>query len=150
MLRAGGAYVPIEPSTPGGRMAHVLADAECALLLTQSALKAGLAERLPEGGVELLAAYLARTCAVSRSLCFGEATTRACLCAVRRAAAPLTLSRSLCSRSLMLIEPLVTATEPQSPPDSSRQTKGRTEETCLHPYRCNAYNQSNAYEQKTR
>ncbi|MGH7824891.1 MAG: amino acid adenylation domain-containing protein, partial [Candidatus Binatia bacterium] len=44
VLKAGGAYVPVDPSYPKERLAHMLHDAQAALLLTQSKL----IEQLPE------------------------------------------------------------------------------------------------------
>ncbi|OFA06937.1 non-ribosomal peptide synthetase [Duganella sp. HH101] len=43
VLKAGGAYVPLDPNYPAERLAYMLADAQPALLLTQSALL----DRLP-------------------------------------------------------------------------------------------------------
>jgi len=38
ILRAGGAYIPIDPSTPGNRVAYMLADSGAKMLLTTSTL----------------------------------------------------------------------------------------------------------------
>ena len=51
VLRAGAAYVPLDPSHPAERLAWALADTSAALLLTQAHLAAGLAAH----GVETLA-----------------------------------------------------------------------------------------------
>ncbi|MET0397113.1 MAG: amino acid adenylation domain-containing protein [Longimicrobiaceae bacterium] len=51
VLRAGAAYVPLDPSHPTERLAWALADTSAALLLTQAHLAAGLAAH----GVETLA-----------------------------------------------------------------------------------------------
>ncbi len=49
-LRAGAAYVPLDPAHPRDRLAFVLADSGARLVLTQ----AGLADALPETGCEVL------------------------------------------------------------------------------------------------
>ena len=49
-LKAGAAYVPIDPAYPAARIAHMLSDSGSAVLLTTLAL----AERLPDGGPERL------------------------------------------------------------------------------------------------
>ena len=46
ILKAGGAYLPLDPNYPRERLAFMLADAGCPVLVTQSALL----DRLPEGG----------------------------------------------------------------------------------------------------
>lgn len=45
VLKAGGAYIPLDPEYPRERLAYILDDSRAALVLTQSHLK----ERLPEG-----------------------------------------------------------------------------------------------------
>ena len=50
VLRAGGAYVPMDPGYPAERLRYMLADSGAALLLADSAA----AERLGECGVELM------------------------------------------------------------------------------------------------
>ncbi|MEW5931700.1 MAG: amino acid adenylation domain-containing protein, partial [Gemmatimonadota bacterium] len=50
ILRAGAAYLPIDPSTPDERIARILADAEVRLVLTQ----ASLADRLAGFGGEIV------------------------------------------------------------------------------------------------
>ncbi len=50
ILKAGAAYVPLDPAYPNERLAFMLEDAEVALLLTQSAL----AKRLPQTGAKIL------------------------------------------------------------------------------------------------
>ena len=42
VLKAGGAYIPIDPSYPEDRVHHMLADARAPVLLTQARLAAGL------------------------------------------------------------------------------------------------------------
>ena len=46
ILKAGGAYLPLDPNYPRERLAFMLADAGCPVLVTQQALL----ERLPEDG----------------------------------------------------------------------------------------------------
>ena len=46
ILKAGGAYLPLDPNYPRERLAFMLADAGCPVLVTQSALL----DRLPEDG----------------------------------------------------------------------------------------------------
>ncbi len=43
-LKAGGAYLPLDPAYPQERLAFMLADAQAAVLLTQERLRAGLPE----------------------------------------------------------------------------------------------------------
>jgi amino acid adenylation domain-containing protein len=50
ILKAGGAYVPIDPAYPAERIAFVLEDCGCRIVLTQS----DLADRLPRDGVDVL------------------------------------------------------------------------------------------------
>jgi amino acid adenylation domain-containing protein len=50
ILKAGGAWVPLDPDHPAGRLAAILEDAVPALVVTRS----GLAERLPESLPRLL------------------------------------------------------------------------------------------------
>ncbi|MEW5927966.1 MAG: amino acid adenylation domain-containing protein, partial [Gemmatimonadota bacterium] len=50
VLRAGGAYVPMDPGYPAERLRHVLADSGAALLLADSTA----AERLGDCGIEVL------------------------------------------------------------------------------------------------
>ena len=45
VLKAGGAYLPLDPSYPQARLAYMIKDARPKLILTQEAL----CERLPEG-----------------------------------------------------------------------------------------------------
>jgi amino acid adenylation domain-containing protein len=47
VLKAGCAYLPLDPSHPAARMAFALADAEAALLITTQSLQARLAAGLP-------------------------------------------------------------------------------------------------------
>jgi non-ribosomal peptide synthetase component F len=44
ILKAGGAYLPLDPNYPRERLAFMLADAGCPVLVTQSALL----DRLPD------------------------------------------------------------------------------------------------------
>ncbi|EPH43453.1 non-ribosomal peptide synthetase [Streptomyces aurantiacus] len=53
-LRAGGAYIPLDPDYPRDRIAHILDDAAPALVLSQSALRARLGG-LDEAGQRVLA-----------------------------------------------------------------------------------------------
>ena len=46
ILKAGGAYLPLDPNYPRERLAFMLADAGCPVLVTQAALL----DRLPESG----------------------------------------------------------------------------------------------------
>ena len=46
ILKAGGAYLPLDPNYPRERLAFMLADAGCPVLVTQQALL----DRLPEDG----------------------------------------------------------------------------------------------------
>lgn len=50
VLRAGGAYVPIDPSYPADRRDYLLADSQCSVLLTES----GLASMYVEAAVPLV------------------------------------------------------------------------------------------------
>ncbi len=50
VLKAGGAYLPLDPSHPPERLAYVLADVAAPVLLTRAAL----APRLPAGGARVL------------------------------------------------------------------------------------------------
>jgi amino acid adenylation domain-containing protein len=45
VLEAGGAYVPIDVSTPAERVAFILDDADCRVLLTRRSLRASVPER---------------------------------------------------------------------------------------------------------
>ena len=49
ILKAGGAYLPLDPNYPRERLAFMLADAGCPVLVTQQALL----DRLPEDGQPL-------------------------------------------------------------------------------------------------
>jgi amino acid adenylation domain-containing protein len=49
-LKAGAAYVPLDPAYPGERLSFMLKDAQCAALLTNERLVAGL----PDAGVNVL------------------------------------------------------------------------------------------------
>jgi natural product biosynthesis luciferase-like monooxygenase protein len=51
VLRAGAAYVPLDPAFPADRLDFMLADAQLRLVITQTALRARL--RLPPGAVAL-------------------------------------------------------------------------------------------------
>ena len=46
VLKAGGAYLPLDPDYPQARLAHMLADASPALVLTTGVLRARLLERI--------------------------------------------------------------------------------------------------------
>jgi amino acid adenylation domain-containing protein len=46
-LKAGAAYVPLDPAYPSERLAYMLEDSEPAVLITQAAIRSALAERLP-------------------------------------------------------------------------------------------------------
>ena len=50
VLKAGAAYVPLDPAYPGERLTFMLADAQCKLVLTSEAL----AETVPQGSSGLL------------------------------------------------------------------------------------------------
>jgi amino acid adenylation domain-containing protein len=50
ILKAGAAYVPLDPAYPAGRLALMLDDAEPAVVLTQEALR----QRLPDRGARVL------------------------------------------------------------------------------------------------
>ena len=52
VLKAGGAYLPLDPDYPAERLAHMLRDSGATLVLTQSALLEPLAPVLRETGVE--------------------------------------------------------------------------------------------------
>ncbi|MCA6119371.1 amino acid adenylation domain-containing protein [Bradyrhizobium sp. WSM 1738] len=52
VLKAGGAYLPLDPDYPAERLAHMLRDSRARLILTQSALLEPLAPVLHETGVE--------------------------------------------------------------------------------------------------
>jgi amino acid adenylation domain-containing protein/non-ribosomal peptide synthase protein (TIGR01720 family) len=52
VLKAGGAYLPLDPDYPAERLAHMLRDSAATLVLTQSALLEPLAPVLRETGVE--------------------------------------------------------------------------------------------------
>ncbi|WP_420130680.1 amino acid adenylation domain-containing protein [Longimicrobium sp.] len=51
VLRAGGAYLPLDPAAPAGRAATMLRAADAAAVLTRTGLRAGL----PEAGIPVLA-----------------------------------------------------------------------------------------------
>ncbi len=51
ILKAGGTYIPIDPAYPEDRVAYMLQDSDCALILTQQALRDGL----PESAARVLA-----------------------------------------------------------------------------------------------
>ncbi|MFL5540284.1 MAG: non-ribosomal peptide synthetase, partial [Longimicrobiaceae bacterium] len=53
VLRAGGAYVPLDPGHPAERLAHVLADAGVAVVLTREGLRAALPSPAGVAVVEL-------------------------------------------------------------------------------------------------
>ncbi|MFD0858023.1 MupA/Atu3671 family FMN-dependent luciferase-like monooxygenase [Roseovarius aquimarinus] len=50
ILRAGAAYVPLDPDYPAARLAHAIEDSDAAILLSQAAL----ASKLPESGARVL------------------------------------------------------------------------------------------------
>ena len=50
ILKAGGAYLPLDPNYPRERLAFMLADAGCPVLVTQSALLDRLPEDAPRSG----------------------------------------------------------------------------------------------------
>ncbi|KRR14094.1 non-ribosomal peptide synthetase [Bradyrhizobium valentinum] len=52
VLKAGGAYLPLDPDYPAERLAHMLRDSAATLVLTQSALLEPLAPVLRETGVD--------------------------------------------------------------------------------------------------
>ena len=52
VLKAGGAYLPLDPDYPPERLAHMLRDSGAALVLTQTALHAQFAAVLTETGAE--------------------------------------------------------------------------------------------------
>ncbi|UFZ04830.1 amino acid adenylation domain-containing protein [Bradyrhizobium ontarionense] len=52
VLKAGGAYLPLDPDYPAERLAHMLRDSGARLLLTQAALHARFAPPLAETGAE--------------------------------------------------------------------------------------------------
>ncbi|MEY9984238.1 amino acid adenylation domain-containing protein [Bradyrhizobium yuanmingense] len=54
VLKAGGAYLPLDPDYPAERLAYMLRDGGAALVLTQGALLEPLAPVLREAGVEAL------------------------------------------------------------------------------------------------
>ncbi|MBV9790944.1 MAG: amino acid adenylation domain-containing protein, partial [Chloroflexi bacterium] len=51
ILKAGGCYVPLDPSYPQDRIAYMLADAQMPVVLTQQHLR----DRLPEAGAQIVA-----------------------------------------------------------------------------------------------
>ncbi|WP_328929087.1 non-ribosomal peptide synthase/polyketide synthase [Streptomyces sp. NBC_00190] len=53
VLKAGAAYLPMDPTNPADRLAYVLADAEPAALITTSALHGALPHPLPDLSVRL-------------------------------------------------------------------------------------------------
>ncbi|MGY3617879.1 non-ribosomal peptide synthase/polyketide synthase [Bradyrhizobium sp. USDA 10063] len=52
VLKAGGAYLPLDPDYPEGRLAHMLRDSGARLVLTQEALQQRFAPVLAETGAE--------------------------------------------------------------------------------------------------
>src|SRR5262249_4143313 len=46
VLKAGGAYLPLDPSLPGARLAHMVGEAEAKVVVTQAAHAARLAETI--------------------------------------------------------------------------------------------------------
>ena len=50
VLKAGGAYIPLDPAHPSERMAYMLKDADLALVLTEE----HLAQRLPQAGATIV------------------------------------------------------------------------------------------------
>ena len=49
ILKAGAAYVPLDPSLPWQRLAFMLANSECAAVITQNPLRSQFSECLPDG-----------------------------------------------------------------------------------------------------
>lgn len=49
VLKAGGAYLPMDPAYPQQRLAYMAQDAKAPVLLTHH----GMHSRLPEGGLEM-------------------------------------------------------------------------------------------------
>ncbi len=47
--KAGGAYLPLDPDYPAGRLAFMLADSHASVLVAGAAVAAGLAGELPAG-----------------------------------------------------------------------------------------------------
>src|SRR6185436_8644561 len=62
ILKAGGAYLPLDPNYPRERLAFMLADAGCPVLVTQAALL----ERLPEAAAAQLVRLDANWPAIAR------------------------------------------------------------------------------------
>ncbi|GLH79077.1 non-ribosomal peptide synthetase [Bradyrhizobium sp. SSBR45G] len=52
VLKAGGAYLPLDPDYPADRLAHMLQDSDAKLLLTQASLRDRLAPALADAAVE--------------------------------------------------------------------------------------------------
>ncbi|MGJ5176283.1 amino acid adenylation domain-containing protein [Bradyrhizobium oligotrophicum] len=52
VLKAGGAYLPLDPDYPADRLAHMLRDSGARLLLTQATLRDRFAPALADGGAE--------------------------------------------------------------------------------------------------
>ncbi|MGR3617832.1 MAG: MupA/Atu3671 family FMN-dependent luciferase-like monooxygenase [Paracoccaceae bacterium] len=48
ILKAGAAYVPLDPSYPGQRIAHFISDSQASLILTSESLKAKLPAEAPD------------------------------------------------------------------------------------------------------
>ncbi|MCZ1070320.1 non-ribosomal peptide synthetase [Rhodococcus sp. A5(2022)] len=54
VLAAGGAYLPLDPSYPADRLAHMVADARPGVVLTTGAVAAELGATLPGGGAHVV------------------------------------------------------------------------------------------------
>ncbi|SEK91703.1 natural product biosynthesis luciferase-like monooxygenase domain-containing protein [Roseovarius nanhaiticus] len=54
ILKAGAAYVPLDPEYPAARLAHAVADSAATLILTEVALEPMLIDALPDGSIPRL------------------------------------------------------------------------------------------------
>ncbi|MFD0026546.1 amino acid adenylation domain-containing protein, partial [Streptomyces sp. NPDC058382] len=61
VLKAGAAYLPMDPAHPAERIAHMLSDADPVLVLTDSATSSVLADAVPDAGVPQLVLDAPRT-----------------------------------------------------------------------------------------